>query len=80
MADRDRYLHSVVVQERRGLLRVWNLSLLLATFSLTILGTFLTRSGVIQSVHAFRMGRLARCCWILRPRGRGRRRPHRVAR
>jgi cytochrome c-type biogenesis protein CcmF len=52
------YLHSVVVQERRGLLRVWNLSLLLATFSLTILGTFLTRSGVIQSVHAFSDGTL----------------------
>ena len=47
------YLHSVQVQERRGLLRVWNLSLVIATFSLTILGTFLTRSGVIQSVHAF---------------------------
>jgi len=47
------YLHSVMVQERRGLLRVWNLSLIIATFSLTILGTFLTRSGVIQSVHAF---------------------------
>ncbi len=47
------YLHSVLVQERRGLLRVWNLSLLCATFSLTILGTFLTRSGVVQSVHAF---------------------------
>jgi cytochrome c-type biogenesis protein CcmF len=47
------YLHSVLVQERRGLLRVWNLSLSIATFALTILGTFLTRSGVIQSVHAF---------------------------
>jgi cytochrome c-type biogenesis protein CcmF len=47
------YLHSVMVQERRGILRVWNLSLLIATFSLTILGTFLTRSGVIESVHAF---------------------------
>ncbi len=47
------YLHSVLVQERRGLLRVWNLSLVIATFSLTILGTFLTRSGVIASVHAF---------------------------
>src|SRR5438045_254746 len=42
-----------MVQERRGMLRVWNLSLLLATFSLTILGTFLTRSGVLDSVHAF---------------------------
>jgi cytochrome c-type biogenesis protein CcmF len=47
------YLHSVLVQERRGLLRVWNLSLSIAIFSLTILGTFLTRSGVVQSVHAF---------------------------
>jgi len=47
------YLHSVLVQERRGLMRVWNLSLSVATFALTILGTFLTRSGVIQSVHAF---------------------------
>ncbi len=47
------FLHSVMVQERRGMLRVWNLSLLIATFSLTILGTFLTRSGVLDSVHAF---------------------------
>jgi cytochrome c-type biogenesis protein CcmF len=47
------YIHSVMVQERRGMLRVWNLSLLLATFSLTILGTFLTRSGVLDSVHSF---------------------------
>ena len=42
------YLHSVMVQERRGMLRVWNLSLLCATFSLTILGTFITRSGVLD--------------------------------
>ncbi|MBV8957643.1 MAG: heme lyase CcmF/NrfE family subunit [Actinobacteria bacterium] len=47
------YVHSVMVQERRGMLRVWNLSLLVSTFSLTILGTFLTRSGVLDSVHAF---------------------------
>lgn len=47
------YLHSVMVQERRGMLRVWNLSLLLSTFSLTILTTFLTRSGVLDSVHSF---------------------------
>jgi len=47
------YLHSVMIQERRGMLRVWNLSLLCATFSLTILGTFITRSGVLESVHAF---------------------------
>jgi cytochrome c-type biogenesis protein CcmF len=47
------YLHSVMVQERRGLLRVWNLTLLIAAFALTILGTFLTRSGVLVSVHSF---------------------------
>ena len=47
------YIHSVMVQERRGMLRVWNLALLCATFSLTILGTFITRSGVLVSVHAF---------------------------
>jgi len=50
------YIHSVLVQERRGMLRVWNLSLLIATFALTILGTFLTRSGVLSSVHAFSAG------------------------
>jgi cytochrome c-type biogenesis protein CcmF len=47
------FIHSVIVQERRGMLRVWNLSLIISTFCLTILGTFLTRSGVINSVHAF---------------------------
>ena len=52
------FIHSVLVQERRGMLRVWNLSLLCATFCLTILGTFLTRSGVIESVHAFSDGPL----------------------
>ena len=50
------YLHSVMIQERRGMLRVWNLSLLCATFALTILGTFITRSGVLESVHAFSEG------------------------
>jgi cytochrome c-type biogenesis protein CcmF len=47
------YVHSVVVEERRGLLRVWNLTLAISVFSLTILATYLTRSGVLQSVHAF---------------------------
>ncbi|HSJ24285.1 MAG TPA: heme lyase CcmF/NrfE family subunit [Longimicrobiales bacterium] len=50
------FMHSAMVQERRGLLRVWNMSLIIATFLLTILGTFLTRSGVISSVHAFGEG------------------------
>jgi cytochrome c-type biogenesis protein CcmF len=47
------YLHSVMVEEKRTLLRSWNLSLVIATFVLTILGTFLTRSGVVNSVHSF---------------------------
>ena len=47
------YIHSVIVQDRRGLFRVWNLSLAIATFALTVLGTFFTRSGVLQSVHSF---------------------------
>jgi cytochrome c-type biogenesis protein CcmF len=50
------FMHSAMVQERRGLLRVWNMTLIIATFLLTILGTFLTRSGVISSVHAFGEG------------------------
>jgi cytochrome c-type biogenesis protein CcmF len=50
------FLHSAMVQERRGMLVVWNLTLIIATFLLTILGTFLTRSGVISSVHAFTQG------------------------
>jgi cytochrome c-type biogenesis protein CcmF len=50
------FLHSAMIQERRGMLRVWNLSLIAATFLLTILGTFLTRSGVLSSVHAFTQG------------------------
>ena len=47
------FLHSVIVQERRGMLRVWNVTLVSVTFFLTIFGTFMTRSGVVQSVHAF---------------------------
>jgi len=47
------FLHSVMVQERRRMLKVWNLSLIILAFSLTLFGTFLTRSGVVSSVHAF---------------------------
>jgi cytochrome c-type biogenesis protein CcmF len=47
------FLHSVMVQERRGMLKIWNVSLVITTFFLTIFGTFMTRSGVVQSVHAF---------------------------
>ena len=47
------FLHSVMMQEKRGMLKVWNMWLIFATFGLSIFGTFLTRSGVISSVHAF---------------------------
>jgi hypothetical protein len=47
------FLHSVMVQERRGMLRIWNVTLVILTFFLTIFGTFMTRSGIVQSVHAF---------------------------
>lgn len=47
------FLHSAMAQESRGILAVWNLSLICAAFNLTILGTFLTRSGVLVSVHSF---------------------------
>jgi cytochrome c-type biogenesis protein CcmF len=47
------FLHSVMIQERRGMLKTWNVSLVLATGVLSILGTFLVRSGVLNSIHAF---------------------------
>ncbi|HUL04291.1 MAG TPA: heme lyase CcmF/NrfE family subunit [Gemmatimonadales bacterium] len=47
------FLHSVMVQERRGMLKTWTITLIVSTFLLTVLGTFLTRSGVLASVHAF---------------------------
>ena len=50
------FVHSVMVQERRPMLKIWNLTLITLTFALTIFGTFLTRSGVISSVHAFASG------------------------
>lgn len=47
------FLHSTMVQERRGMLKVWNLSLVILTFALAIFGTFVVRSGVLSSVHSF---------------------------
>ena len=47
------FLHSVMVQEKRGMLKVWNVSLIVATFALALLGTFLVRSGILESIHAF---------------------------
>jgi len=47
------FLHSIMIQEKRGMLKKWNVTLVVLTFLLSILGTFITRSGVIESVHAF---------------------------
>lgn len=56
-------LHSMMVQEQRPAMRVWNVSLVISTFALTILGTFLTRSGIVASVHAFSQSPIAG--WLL---------------
>ena len=47
------FLHSAIIQEQRGTMKTWNLSLVVITFFFTIFGTFMTRSGIVQSVHAF---------------------------
>jgi cytochrome c-type biogenesis protein CcmF len=47
------FLHSIMIQEKKGMLKVWNMSLVILTYALSIFGTFLTRSGIISSVHAF---------------------------
>ncbi|HZS40901.1 MAG TPA: cytochrome c-type biogenesis CcmF C-terminal domain-containing protein [Polyangia bacterium] len=47
------FLHSIMIQERRAMMKVWNVCLVITTFLLTIIGTFMTRSGIVQSVHAF---------------------------
>jgi cytochrome c-type biogenesis protein CcmF len=47
------YLHSVLIQEKKNMLRLWNMILIMLTFTLTIFGTYLTRSGIVSSVHAF---------------------------
>lgn len=46
-------IHSIMIQERRGMLKRWNIALMIASFTLTIFGTYITRSGLIQSVHSF---------------------------
>ncbi len=53
------FIHSIQVQERRGMLKVWNVSLIAGTFTLAILGTFLVRSGILDSIHAFGESTLA---------------------
>jgi cytochrome c-type biogenesis protein CcmF len=47
------FLHSIMVQEKRGMLKIWNVSLIIGTFVLALVGTFLVRSGVLDSIHAF---------------------------
>ena len=47
------FIHSIMIQEKRGMLKIWNVSLVLATGTLAILGTFLVRSGILDSIHAF---------------------------
>ena len=47
------FLHSIMVQERRGMLRIWNMVLVITAYSLSLFGTFLTRSGIVSSIHAF---------------------------
>ncbi|MEJ7789167.1 MAG: heme lyase CcmF/NrfE family subunit [Thermoleophilaceae bacterium] len=47
------FLHSIMVQEKRGMLKIWNVCLIVATFVLALVGTFLVRSGILESIHAF---------------------------
>ena len=56
------FLHSIMIQERRGMMKIWNVTLIILTFFLTIFGTFMTRSGIVQSVHAF--GQDTQLAWI----------------
>jgi cytochrome c-type biogenesis protein CcmF len=57
------FLHSVMIQEKRGMLKIWNMVLVALAFNLSIFGTFLTRSGVINSVHSFSQSPVG--AWIL---------------
>ena len=57
------FLHSVIIQEKRQMLKVWNVSLILITYALAIFGTFLTRSGILSSIHTFTEGPIGK--WFL---------------
>jgi len=57
------YLHSVMVQEKKDMLRLWNVVLITLTFSLTLFGTFLTRSGILNSIHSFTQSSIG--AWFL---------------
>jgi cytochrome c-type biogenesis protein CcmF len=57
------FLHSVVIQEKRRMLKVWNVTLILLTYVLSVFGTFLTRSGILSSIHTFSEGPIGK--WFL---------------
>ncbi|MGZ8783800.1 MAG: heme lyase CcmF/NrfE family subunit, partial [Gaiellaceae bacterium] len=57
------FLHSVMIQEKRGMLRIWNVLLVILAFSLSIFGTFLTRSGILSSIHSFTQSSIG--AWFL---------------
>jgi cytochrome c-type biogenesis protein CcmF len=57
------YLHSVVIQEKRRMFKVWNVTLILLTYALAVFGTFLTRSGILSSIHTFTEGPIGK--WFL---------------
>jgi cytochrome c-type biogenesis protein CcmF len=57
------FLHSVMIQEKRGMLKVWNVLLVILAFSLSLFGTFLTRSGVVSSIHSFTQSSIG--AWFL---------------
>ena len=57
------FLHSVMVQEKKNMLRVWNSVLIAGAFALSLFGTFLTRSGVISSIHSFTQSSIG--AWFL---------------
>ena len=58
------FLHSVMMQEKRGMMKTWNIWLIFSTFMLTILGTLLTRSGIVSSVHAFAQSAIGTWFWV----------------
>src|SRR5579875_1283933 len=58
------FLHSVMMQEKRGMMKVWNVWLIFSTFMLSILGTLLTRSGLVSSVHAFAQSSIGTWFWV----------------
>jgi cytochrome c-type biogenesis protein CcmF len=57
------FLHSVIIQEKRRMLKVWNISLIVLTYVLAVFGTFLTRSGILSSIHTFTEGPIGK--WFL---------------